>query len=1040
MNKKTFLMILLGLFILLSSNLILATCPNPVTQQYWNPDATALDICSYCINGDCSYCGDGKRNLNKYGAMIYLGYVGVTSSSCPMSDCINGWEYFCVCQGSGCNNPYISDVDDDVFSNTKQAATAWYSMKRKCDSCDSYGVCQDAYVEYCDDGNKNNYDGCSSTCQLEKCYDGVIDTGEFCDKNTVQCTTLGYDYGTATCKNNCLEFNEQYCGYCYGYSNPDLNGRMDYCTNSECSTSPWCKEKYCNNGRDDDGDGKVDCADPDCYNIACNCITPPPCTCKVGSVSYEIGQTENCQLLDSNFLSTANAICKADTNNKCGWDVDDCEKEIIPCTCEDINSNFHVIGEEVSCNLVNSTYYSTANAECTAVNNICDWEETNCDYYQDTCKDTPASSSIYVNERTDYTVNSNPYTKYDICDDRTTYTLRERFCDGTKLQENIIDCDYDCIDGACKCGCTGGLLCNYQRTGYTGSENIPEPNDFPTRIDNVDVGACCRTSTECVKLVMDEAECTYSMDKLTFNNENFICDKGMWVDPDSTPQTCTAAGFKWAMGGIANKNLNYVSAVSTKGTIEVYVGEYNELNEQECCGDDSYEHLVTKDCDGTTISVCCPDNTYSVNLEDGVYKCQKICPHKEKSARVLLDSPSTKSIQDGLDAYLKSKDRTLGCVGTNCPKMAIYNPAVNVEVPTPKEYCQIEDPVCVYKSNQDLGKCENTSMCIKSSTCQESANLISDKTKENLILFDTNSNTNLGSVYYNNDQFTIKSKNLGCFNIPTLNCMPSKECVKSEITEIKSDFCFPACLSNVFDISGCFIACKDAQPVIHNYYDGANCKFTNRLTGKSCLLTDFTRVCINDYEITEYNSDIVNIISQNTKASDPLEKLSSLSAYCSEKEFCKDLGCVQENLCLTPTVKNVKNEIVDLYLEVENFNGVKYTNVSCDKDPSSPTSQNIVTLGDYWCPPNFEYFYDEYYGESYCKEQFDICDRGFINNGALQTDFGCNNLLTQTDYWKLYNNACMYNETPKIYNEACCLDSVLNGFYIYTTEESIKVY
>jgi cysteine-rich repeat protein len=60
--------------------------------------------------------------------------------------------------------------------------------------------CGDGFVwtgiESCDDGNLNNGDGCSSTCQLPKCGDGTVDTGEECDDGN---TTNG-DGCSSTCK------------------------------------------------------------------------------------------------------------------------------------------------------------------------------------------------------------------------------------------------------------------------------------------------------------------------------------------------------------------------------------------------------------------------------------------------------------------------------------------------------------------------------------------------------------------------------------------------------------------------------------------------------------------------------------------------------------------------------------------------------------------------------------------------------------------------------------------------------------------------
>ncbi len=45
------------------------------------------------------------------------------------------------------------------------------------------------------------------------CGNGIIETGEICDSNTVQCTTLSSDYisGTATCNSTCSGYNQGGC-------------------------------------------------------------------------------------------------------------------------------------------------------------------------------------------------------------------------------------------------------------------------------------------------------------------------------------------------------------------------------------------------------------------------------------------------------------------------------------------------------------------------------------------------------------------------------------------------------------------------------------------------------------------------------------------------------------------------------------------------------------------------------------------------------------------------------------------------------------
>lgn len=53
-------------------------------------------------------------------------------------------------------------------------------------------------VEACDDGNTIDNDGCSSTCQLETCGDGIVQTAEACeivDGETIRNTALEIPVG-----------------------------------------------------------------------------------------------------------------------------------------------------------------------------------------------------------------------------------------------------------------------------------------------------------------------------------------------------------------------------------------------------------------------------------------------------------------------------------------------------------------------------------------------------------------------------------------------------------------------------------------------------------------------------------------------------------------------------------------------------------------------------------------------------------------------------------------------------------------------------
>ena len=75
--------------------------------------------------------------------------------------------------------------------------------------------------EQCDDGNTDNCDGCSSTCQWEECGNGVLECGEHCDDgNTANCDgcsstcQLECGNGVLECAEDCDDGNTANCDGC----------------------------------------------------------------------------------------------------------------------------------------------------------------------------------------------------------------------------------------------------------------------------------------------------------------------------------------------------------------------------------------------------------------------------------------------------------------------------------------------------------------------------------------------------------------------------------------------------------------------------------------------------------------------------------------------------------------------------------------------------------------------------------------------------------------------------------------------------------
>ena len=66
------------------------------------------------------------------------------------------------------------------------------------------GVTNTAAGEACDDGNTNDLDGCTSTCQLTACGNGIVDPGEDCDESGAASATCDADCTLPACGDGVL--------------------------------------------------------------------------------------------------------------------------------------------------------------------------------------------------------------------------------------------------------------------------------------------------------------------------------------------------------------------------------------------------------------------------------------------------------------------------------------------------------------------------------------------------------------------------------------------------------------------------------------------------------------------------------------------------------------------------------------------------------------------------------------------------------------------------------------------------------------------
>jgi hypothetical protein len=207
----------------------------------------------------------------------------------------------------GAYNPDQADTDGDGVGDACDGGSVPFcgngvqEMGEDCDGANLGGhTCQSLGF----DGGSLS---CNTDCTLNGaactlCGDGILDSGEACDGADLggqSCRSQGFDDGTLSCSASCtLDASGCFCvdadgdgvALCDGDcddANPGVHpGATEVCNDGidqDCNgqdKTKGCKGggkggkggsgggdtggEHCKNGTDDDGDGLVDCADPDC--------------------------------------------------------------------------------------------------------------------------------------------------------------------------------------------------------------------------------------------------------------------------------------------------------------------------------------------------------------------------------------------------------------------------------------------------------------------------------------------------------------------------------------------------------------------------------------------------------------------------------------------------------------------------------------------------------------------------------------------------------------------------------------------------------
>lgn len=189
---------------------------------------------------DCATAGDEDEN----GAADCLDPVCASTIACRPEECDNNIDD---------NNDGATDCDDaDCVNDLACAAFCGDNNAEGSETCDGADLNGQSCANFGFTGGQLqcNADCTANTslCSDSVCGDGAIEAGEECegaDLGGADCVTEGFDSGVLACSGNCLF---------------DTSGCISF------------GQEICDNNQDEDGDGQIDCADPDCANALDICI------------------------------------------------------------------------------------------------------------------------------------------------------------------------------------------------------------------------------------------------------------------------------------------------------------------------------------------------------------------------------------------------------------------------------------------------------------------------------------------------------------------------------------------------------------------------------------------------------------------------------------------------------------------------------------------------------------------------------------------------------------------------------------------------
>lgn len=202
---------------------------NPVLTKHI---ATYGDTTSFDIEGNDLYVGDGQGIKVFDTETLTLKKQKNTSGDTEVLEYFNGkvfvyeWSGFRVydavtmdrlySNGFYCNDPKLRSDEENAYlacGNYVRRIEWNYSLTTVSGKKESF---QRGHafenILYLPDAKKIT-SSIIGIAPVPVCGNGIVETGEKCDKNTIQCTTLSSDYisGTATCNSTCSGYNQSGC-------------------------------------------------------------------------------------------------------------------------------------------------------------------------------------------------------------------------------------------------------------------------------------------------------------------------------------------------------------------------------------------------------------------------------------------------------------------------------------------------------------------------------------------------------------------------------------------------------------------------------------------------------------------------------------------------------------------------------------------------------------------------------------------------------------------------------------------------------------